>query len=152
MTLVGLAARNLARNKFRVTLTVVGVAVAIVAFLLLRTVVWAWTSGAAWAAKDRVVTRHKVTFVMSLPRRYVEEVRNAPHVKQVTWANWFGAKDPKHDHEFFGTLAVDTETYFSVYDEMKVPPSDSRRGSTTSRAPSWATCSRRSSGGRSATR
>jgi putative ABC transport system permease protein len=122
MTLTGLAVRNLGRNKFRVALTVVGVAVAVVAFLLLRTVIWAWASGAEWAAKDRVVTRHKVTFVMTLPKRYVEDVRNAPHVKAVTWANWFGGKDPKHDREFFGALGVDPTTYFSVYDEMKVPP------------------------------
>ena len=59
---------------------------------------------------------------MALPKRYVEDVRNAPHVKAVTWANWFGAKDPKHDREFFATLAVDPATYFAVYDEMKVPP------------------------------
>jgi putative ABC transport system permease protein len=122
MTLTGLALRNLGRNKFRVVLTALGVAIAIVAFLLLRTVIWAWASGAEWSAKDRVVTRHKVTFVMSLPKRYVEDVRNAPHVKAVTWANWFGAKDPKHDREFFATLAVDPASYFTVYDEMKVPP------------------------------
>jgi putative ABC transport system permease protein len=122
MTLVGLAVRNLARNRFRVALTALGVAIAITAFLLLRTVIWAWASGAEWAAKDRVVTRHKVTFVMELPKRYVEDVRNAPHVKSVTWANWFGGKDPKHDREFFAALAVDAATYFSVYDEMKVPP------------------------------
>jgi putative ABC transport system permease protein len=122
MTLTGLALKNLGRNKFRVILTALGVAIAIVAFLLLRTVIWAWASAAEWAAKDRVVTRHKVTFVMELPKRYVEDVRNAPHVKAVTWANWFGAKDPKHDREFFATLAVDPGTYFVVYDEMKVPP------------------------------
>jgi putative ABC transport system permease protein len=122
MTLTGLALRNLGRNKFRVILTALGVAIAIVAFLLLRTVIWAWASASDWAAKDRVVTRHKVTFVMSLPKRYVEDVRNAPHVKQVTWANWFGGKDPKHDTEFFAALAVDPATYFVVYDEMKVPP------------------------------
>jgi len=120
MTLGSLAVRNVARNKFRVGLTVLGVAIAIVAFLLLRTVIWAWASGAEWAAKDRIVTRHKVTFVMALPKRYVEDVRNSPHVTAVTWANWFGAKDPKHDREFFSTLAVDPTSYFRVYDEMKV--------------------------------
>ncbi len=121
MTLGSIAARNLARNKFRVLLTIAGVAVAIVAFLLLRTVTWAWTNGAAWAAKDRLVTRHKVTFVMELPKRYVEDLRQSPHVKEVTWANWFGGKDPKHDHEFFSTLAADPATYFDVYSEMNVP-------------------------------
>ena len=122
MTLPGLAVRNLSRNRFRVLLTAFGVAIAIVAFLLLRTVISSWESSAQWAAKDRVVTRHKVTFVMELPKRYVQTVRDAPSVKQVTWANWFGGKDPKMDREFFATLAVDAPTYLTVYDEMNVPP------------------------------
>ena len=37
-------------------------------------------------------------------------------------ANWFGGKDPNHDHEFFATLAVDAKTYFDVYPEISVPP------------------------------
>jgi putative ABC transport system permease protein len=127
MTLTSFALRNLGRNKFRVVLTVLGVGVAIMAFLLLRTVLWAWASGAEWAAKDRIVTRHKVTFVMPLPRKYVDEVRSSPHVRIATWANWFGAKDPNHDHEFFSTLAVDEQTYFDVYDEMKISRDELQR-------------------------
>jgi putative ABC transport system permease protein len=124
MTLAGLAVRNLSRNRFRAALTVLAVAIAIVAFLLLRTVLWAWTAAAQYAARDRVVTRHKVTFVMSLPKHYVDEVRLAPHVRAVTWADWFGGKDPKHDTEFFNTLAVDPATYFAVFDEMRVSPDE----------------------------
>lgn len=123
MTLVGLAARNVLRNKFRAVLTILGVAVSILTFMLLRTVVYAWTAGAEWAAKDRVVTRHKVTFVMTLPKRYIEDVRTrVPGVKVATFANWFGGKDPKHDKEFFGALAVDQATHFAVYDDMAVTP------------------------------
>jgi putative ABC transport system permease protein len=115
-----LAAKNLYRNKTRTALTALGVAIAVLAFILLRTVVWAWTMGGEVAAKDRVVTRHKVTFVMTLPRRYADQVREAPGVKNATFANWFGGKDPKHESEFFATLAVDTKTFFDVYDEMQV--------------------------------
>ncbi|HTB76329.1 MAG TPA: FtsX-like permease family protein, partial [Polyangiaceae bacterium] len=114
--------RNLARNRFRVVLTTLGTAIAIVAFMLLRTVTNAWEGGAEFAAKDRVVTRHKVTFVMSLPKRYYTDILAAPHVKEATFASWFGGKDPKHDHEFFSTLAVDPDTYFAVYSELDVPP------------------------------
>lgn len=124
MTLLGLSARNALRNPFRSVLTVVGVIVAVLAFVMLRTVVWAYTIGAEVAAKDRVVTRHKVTFTMTLPRRYVDEVRAQQGVQQATWANWFGGKDPKNDKEFFATLAVDPETFFEVYDEMAVDPTD----------------------------
>ncbi len=121
MTFFGLATKNLGRNKVRTGLTVLGVAVAVVTFLLLRTVVSAWTSAADHAAKDRLVTRHKVTFVMPLPLRYLEEVRRAPGVKMATWANWFGGRDPNHEREFFATFAVDDKTYFEVVPELKVP-------------------------------
>jgi putative ABC transport system permease protein len=120
MTLAGLAVRNLARNKFRVALTLVGVAIAIVAFLLLRTVTWAWTAGPESAPKDRIVTRHKITLAMALPKRYVEDVRQAPHIKAATWANWFGGKDPRRETEVFATLAIDPGSYFAVYDEIKL--------------------------------
>lgn len=122
MTLVGLAARNVLRNKFRAVLTVLGVAVAILTFIMLRTVVQAWSVGADYAVKDRLITRHKITFVMTLPKRYVTDLRAAPHVKVATFANWFGGKDPKHDHEFFQALAVDSATYFQVFDELAVAP------------------------------
>jgi putative ABC transport system permease protein len=120
MNLASLAARNILRNKFRAGLTIVGVAVAVLTFMLLRTIVYAWTSGADYASKDRVVTRHKITFVQPLPKRYIEDVRSAPHIKTATYANWFGGKDEKHDKEFFGAFAVDHTTYFVVYDDIAI--------------------------------
>ena len=122
MTLASLAARNILRNKFRAILTIFGVAVAVLTFMLLRTIVYAWTSGAEFASKDRVVTRHKITFVQPLPKRYIEDVRSAPHIKVATYANWFGGKDEKHDREFFAAIAVDPATYFVVYDDIAVKP------------------------------
>jgi putative ABC transport system permease protein len=120
MNLASLAGRNILRNKFRAALTIVGVAIAVLTFMLLRTIVFAWTSGAEYASKDRVVTRHKITFVQPLPKRYIEDVRNTPHIKIATFANWFGGKDEKHDREFFGAFAVDHTTYFTVYDDIAI--------------------------------
>jgi putative ABC transport system permease protein len=123
VNLATVAVRNLWRNRLRTILTIVGVAVSILTFVALRTLVYAWTSAAEYATKDRLVTRHKVTFVMPLPKRYIEDVRNTAGIKTATWANWFGAKDPKHEQEFFANFAVDKDTYFEVYDEMAVEPS-----------------------------
>ena len=116
------AVRNLGRNKLRTLLTIAGVSVAIVTFILLRTVLSAWTVAADHAAKDRVGTRHKVSFIIPLPKRYLEEIKQIPGVKGAAGANWFGAKDPKHETEFFGSFAVDPEEYLEVYDEIIVPP------------------------------
>jgi putative ABC transport system permease protein len=121
VTLTGLATRNLMRNKTRTILTVLGVAIAVIAFVLLRTVVNAWTVAADYAQKDRIVTRHKVTFIMQLPKKYIEDIRQDPNVEAATYANWFGGKDPKHETEFFASIAVDPKTYFDVAKEITLP-------------------------------
>jgi putative ABC transport system permease protein len=121
MNLFLIAARNVLRNRGRTLLTVLGAAVAIVAFIMLRTVLSAWMVAADYAAKDRIATRHKVTFVMQLPKTYVATVRETPGVKVATWANWFGARDPRRPDEFFANMAVDPKSFLEVYDEVSVP-------------------------------
>jgi len=121
MTLIGLALRNLLGNKLRSGLTIVGVAIAVIAFVLLRTVLTSWNVSIEYAAKDRIGTRHKVSFILSLPKRYVDQVRRSKGVQAVTWANWFGGKDPRYPNEFFATFAVDPQTYLQVYQEMGLP-------------------------------
>jgi len=126
MTIPGLAARNLKRNRLRTALTVGGVAIAVLAFILIRTVIAAWEIGATSAAKDRLVTRHKVTFVMSMPKRYIEDIRQTPGIKEASWATWFGGKNPKAENEFFMTIGVEPETYLKVYDEFGITPEEQK--------------------------
>ena len=116
--LLRIAARNLTRNWLRTILTVLGSAVALIAFVMLRTVLSSWEVGAEYAAKDRLGTRHKVSFIQQLPKKYIDDVRGVPGVKQATWANWFGGKDPKKPDEFFATLAVDAPSFLPVMDEL----------------------------------
>jgi putative ABC transport system permease protein len=116
-----LAARNVTRNKLRTVLTTLGVAVTVLTFVLIRTVVAAWYVGVEAAAKDRLATRHKVSFIMQLPKHYAETIRGVPGVQAVTWAQWFGGKEPNHEGEFFASLAVDANATLDVYDELIVP-------------------------------
>jgi putative ABC transport system permease protein len=135
VTLAGLAARNLLRNKFRTIATTFAIAVVVLLFVVLRTVLWCWNLGAELAAKDRIVTRHKVTFVMPLPKRYADDVRVVPNVKSVTYMNWFGARDPKNENDFFATMAVeDSKSFFEVYDEVQVDPQTMERYNADRRA------------------
>ena len=122
MNMAVVSVRNLGRNKLRTLLTIAGVSVAIVTFILLRTVLSAWTAAADHAAKDRIGTRHKVSFIMTLPKRYMDEIREVPGIQGVAAATWFGGKDPRHEQEFFGSFAVDPKPYLEVYDEVIVPP------------------------------
>jgi len=127
VNLASIAVRNVWRNRFRAFMTVLGVAVAVMAFVMLRTVVTASNVAVTHAAQDRVGTRHKVSFVLQLPKRYIDTVRAVPGVRTATWANWFGAKEPNHPNDFFANMAVDTDTFFAVYDEMAVSPADLAR-------------------------
>lgn len=120
--LLRLSATNLLRNPLRSVLTLAGVSVAVVTFLLLRTVIWSYNIAADQAVPDRVVSRHKVTFIMTLPRRYVDDVRAVSGVRAATWSSWWGGRDPNHPNEFFATLAVDPASFLKVYDELEVEP------------------------------
>lgn len=126
MTLTSLTVKNIGHNWLRTVLTVVAVAIAILSFVLIRTTLSAWEAGVENAAQDRLSTMHKVTFVMPLPKRYFAEFDGSkgkvPGIKASTYMNWFGAKHPVRESEFFANLAVDTDTFFDVYHEMSVPP------------------------------
>ncbi|KYF62508.1 ABC transporter permease [Sorangium cellulosum] len=127
MNLVSVAARNVLRNKFRTLLTVIGAVVAVLAFVLLRTVLTAWNVAADHAAKDRIATRHKISFILPLPKRYMDTVREVPGVTEGSFMSWFGAKDPRDANNFFASMAVESKTFFKVYDEMVVSPEDMER-------------------------
>ena len=49
MSLLVLSLKNLMRHRFRTFATVAGVTVAVLAFMLLRTVLWAWNAAAEHA-------------------------------------------------------------------------------------------------------
>jgi putative ABC transport system permease protein len=63
-----------------------------------------------------------VSFVIPLPKRYIEDIRqNVKGIKAATYANWFGGKWPKNPNMFFATLAS-ADNILDVYPEMKVEP------------------------------
>lgn len=122
MTLLGVAAKNALRNKFRTLMTVFGGAVAVLAFVMLRTVLYAWNIGVDFAAKDRIATRHKVSIVIPLPKHYIDDIqKNIPGLSASTYMNWFGARWPKDPNAFFANMAV-ADNMFDIYPEMKVDP------------------------------
>ncbi|MFT3928456.1 MAG: ABC transporter permease [Myxococcales bacterium] len=127
MTLVGLAARNCWRNRLRASLTVLGVSITVVAFLVLRTVTSTWDMAGDVAAKDRIATRHKLSFAIALPRHYVDKLRTMPELEAVTWLSWFGGKDLRHPEATFASFAVDAASFLSVYDELDLSAAERAR-------------------------
>lgn len=113
--------KNAGRHKLRTFLTILGLALAVMAFGLIRTLIVAWYAGARAAAPDRLVTRHAVSISFTLPIAYKEQILKIDGVEDVTYACWFGGiyVDPKN---FFPQFAVDHESYFKIVPEFIVPP------------------------------
>ena len=124
MNLATYARRNLFRRRGRAIMTIAAVTVAVLIFCAIRTFIVAWNTGADQAAADRLAIRHKVSITMQLPRHYIDQLREVPGVKAATWANWFGAKDPKERLPFFAGFAVDQDSFFDVQDDMKITPDE----------------------------
>lgn len=124
MKILKLLVKNALRHKLRTVLTILGIGIAVMAFALLRTVVGAWYAGVEVAAADRLITRHAVSFVFSLPYSYGDQIRRVDGVKDVTYAVWFQGiyKDARDFKNFFPRMAINPENYFKIYSEFVIPP------------------------------
>ncbi len=113
--------RNSLRHRLRTALTILGMAIAILSFGLLRTVVDAWYAGVEGAAADRLVTRNAISLIFRLPLAYLNKIKAIPGIKRVAYGYWFGGVyiDEKN---FFPQFAVELHNYLDIYTEFKIPP------------------------------
>ncbi|MBM4294375.1 MAG: FtsX-like permease family protein [Deltaproteobacteria bacterium] len=112
--------RNTIRHPLRAALTITGMAVAVLAFTLLRTMVAAWYSGVSAASPARLVARNAISLVFPLPVAYLPKIQALPGIVKVAYGNWFGGIyiDERH---FFPTFSVDVKNYFEIYPEFLMP-------------------------------
>ncbi len=124
MKLVKMVLKNLFRHPLRTILTMFGIATAVMAFGLIRTIVGAWSAGVEASAANRMITRQSVSFIFPLPLPYRQQIVRVPGVTAVSWANWFGGVygDPNDFKNFWPRFAVDAETFYDLYPEYQVPP------------------------------
>ncbi len=122
MFVVKLVLKNALRHKLRTILTIMGIAIAVMSFGFLRTVVTAWSYGVEASAANRMITRSSVSFIFPLPYSYRDQIARVPGVSTVSFANWFQGtfKDPADFKNFFPRMAIDPDTYFKVYPEYLV--------------------------------
>jgi putative ABC transport system permease protein len=126
MFVLKLVIKNALRHKLRTTLTVLGMAIAITAFGFIRTIVSAWSAGVTASNDNRMIVRNAVSFIFPLPLSYRDQLAAVGGVSGVSYANWFQGiyKDQGDWKNFFPRIAVDAETFFSLYPEFQVPPKE----------------------------
>ena len=124
MKILSIIFRNAFRHRLRSILTIAGIATAVMAFGILRTIIGAWNSGVANASANRMIVRNRVSFIFPLPITDLQQLERAPGVSAVSWANWFGGVygNSADFKNFWPRLAVDPATYFTLYPEFVVPP------------------------------
>lgn len=121
MRVLKLIFKNAFRHKLRTFLTIVGIAVAVMAFGILRTVYTAWYAGVEASAANRLITRQAVSFIFPLPYAYKAQIEKVPGVTTVSFANWFGGVYIDKNN-FFARIAVDPITFPEVYPEFLIDP------------------------------
>jgi putative ABC transport system permease protein len=117
MMLLKILFRNAFHNKLRSGLTILGIAVAILAFGLLRTVISSFYAGVEAASTTRLVTRNAISIIFPLPISYTEKIRRVEGVRMVSYGNWFGGIYI-NEKNFFPNFCVEPDTYFVLYPEF----------------------------------
>ncbi len=115
--------RNAFRHRLRTVLTVLGMAVAILSFGLLRTVVDAWYAGVEASAANRLITRNAISLSFSLPLSYYEKIRQVEGVEKLSYGNWFGGVYGD-ERKFFANFAVQAESYLDIATEFVLSPEE----------------------------
>jgi putative ABC transport system permease protein len=95
-------------------------ALAILAFALLRTMVEAWYAGVDASSPVRLVTRNAVSLMADLPVSHAAKIRALPGVTGVGQAYWFEGVyvDKKH---FFPQFAISMPVYLDLLPELLFP-------------------------------
>ena len=117
MELIRLAFKNATRHKLRSILTVFGIAVAICAFGLIRTVISAWYAGVEASAPNRLIIRNAVSLAFPLPISYRDTIKGIQGVEGISYAYWFAGIYIDEKHSQFPQFAA-FPAWFDIFPEV----------------------------------
>jgi putative ABC transport system permease protein len=121
MKFLSLIWSNLKRKKLRTSLTLLSIFVAFVLFGLLCTIKESFTAGVTMAGADRLVVRHKVSLIMTLPVTYEARMERIPGVASAVHFTWFNGIYQNEPKNFFGSFPVEPEAFLAIYPEYVLP-------------------------------
>jgi putative ABC transport system permease protein len=120
MKFLSLIFKHLRKSWIRTLSTVVAMSVCIFLFCTLHSVLEAVNFGLHSGNAKRLITRHYVSLVNTLPMNYKAKVAAMPGVTNTVINVWFGGiyRDPKY---FFANFAVEPEALLQVFPEIMLP-------------------------------
>ena len=126
--MLGLAWKNLLRNRRRSLLTVLSIMVSTLLLGVLLAVYSAFYLRAPYDEQAiRLITRHKISYALNLPEYYGDRIREIPGVDVVCIFDYFQGTyiDNKPQH-MFPRSAVEADKVFEIRTESVVPPDQLR--------------------------
>ncbi|MCM3877881.1 MAG: ABC transporter permease [Thermoanaerobaculia bacterium] len=129
MNFLPLIFKNAFRKKTRTLLTVGSIVLPLLVICLMGTFLKALEAPDPKTARGsfRLVVRHRVSILTSLPTAYEETVRQLPGVEAVSDFNFFGGRYRDGGaRNFFARAAVDPGTILNVFDEAVIVEGSAR--------------------------
>src|SRR6266446_10838063 len=122
MSIPGFILRNALRNKRRLVLTVLSVALSLFLFTTLQTALSLMTHPPTTEeAALRIATRHRVSLANVLPAKYQLRIERIPGVKYCSKFTFFGGIYKDQSQSNFAQFAVDADRILRIFSEMIVP-------------------------------
>ena len=110
---------GLKRKKLRTALTFLSIFVAFMLFAFLGALKEALSAGVRMAGQDRLIVRHKVSLIQTLPENYLSRIQAIPGVAAVCHQTWFSGiyQDPKN---FFPNMPVIPDAFLAMFPEFVI--------------------------------
>jgi len=122
MTITGFVIRNALRNKRRLVLTILSVALSLFLFTTLQTALKELTQPVSTEDSAlRLVTRHRVSLANVLPAKYQYRIERMPGVVTCSKFTWFGGVY-QDERNFFPQFACEADKIFKLFSEATVDP------------------------------
>ena len=124
MKFIGLVWSNLKRKKLRTAFTLLSIFIAFFLFGILCTIKESFTGNVTIGGADRLITRHKVSLIMSLPEAHLAKIKRIEGVDSVVSFTWFNGIYQDKPENFFATIPTEPEPFLDLYPEYTLPESE----------------------------
>ncbi len=125
MTTLGFLARNAFRNKRRLLLSVMSVAVSLFLLVTLMVVLREFTKPPVEGDTSlRMAVRNKIAITSTVPQRQRGAIEAVEGVAVVTPFSWYGGKFKEDEMPMFATFGVEADKLPKLLTEMKIDPAE----------------------------
>jgi putative ABC transport system permease protein len=121
-----LALRNVTRAPLRTALTVLAIAICLVAYLLLESITANWTERVAQTPDNRVVSRHRIGWDYAMPVHYAHDVAKMPGIRMAMGGSWVSVKHPSKPTLYIDLTAAFADVFARMHTELSAPEAQKR--------------------------